>query len=585
MSALASVRAALAGKRLLVFGASGFLGKVWLAHLLEALPELGRLDVVLRAGRGADPEAAANSRWLRLLETSPAFWPLHERHGEALGAALAGRVRILPGDVAVPGCGLEPAAVADVDLVVNLAGVTGLDAELEPALSVNTEGARHALEVARAAGARLLHVSTAYAAGRRLGRVPEALEPDYAPRRLEDPAAPFAAARERADLQALIARCRAGAHDQQVEDVLRARALAAMRARGRSDAPAALAERFLQRERERWARAELRAAARERARHWGWPNAYTLTKSLGESLLASERGEVPLAVVRPTIVESALAFPFAGWKEGLQTSAPITYAITHGPVRGLLARPDLVLDVIPVDLVARALTLVAAALASGAHDAAPGAYHVGSSHVNPFPMWRVIELTDLAHRRLHKESGVRGRLLPGPVASGELAYRAASLPLLRRLARGGRAALDGLASGPLAGLANGPLGEALGGALRERVLEPARAGARRAAALDEELARLEAMVELFRPFVHDQAQVFEADALARAQAALPPDERAAFGVDPAALDWRRYWLEVHIPGLERWIYPRLRGERIDPGPRRRVSLPSPAAARRLEVSS
>src|SRR5690606_881258 len=105
----------------------------------------------------------------------------------------------------------------------------------------------------------------------------------------------------------------------------------------------------------------------------------------------------------------------------------------------------------------------------------------------------------------------------------------------------------------------------------------------------EELARLEAMVELFRPFVHDQAQVFESEALARAQAALPPEERAAFGVDPAALDWRRYWLDVHIPGLERWIYPRLRGERIDhlkmQGPRRRVTLPTPAAAERLEVSS
>jgi hypothetical protein len=40
-------------------------------------------------------------------------------------------------------------------------------------------------------------------------------------------------------------------------------------------------------------------------------------------------------------------------------------------------------------------------------------------------------------------------------------------------------------------------------------------------------------------------------------------ERAAFGYDVHEIDWRRYWLDVQIPGLDRWSLPILRGERVE----------------------
>ena len=42
------VAATLAGKDLIVIGATGFLGKVWLAMLLDRYPGVGRLYTVVR---------------------------------------------------------------------------------------------------------------------------------------------------------------------------------------------------------------------------------------------------------------------------------------------------------------------------------------------------------------------------------------------------------------------------------------------------------------------------------------------------------------------------------------------------------
>src|SRR5690606_38550315 len=41
-------------------------------------------------------------------------------------------------------------------------------------------------------------------------------------------------------------------------------------------------------------------------------------------------------------------------------------------------------------------------------------------------------------------------------------------------------------------------------------------------------------------------------------AELQPEDRATFPFDPQHLDWRHYWTQVHIPGLERWAFPQLR---------------------------
>ena len=545
-----SLRETLRGRRVLVTGATGFLGKVWVAHLLDAVPELGELLLLVRPGK----RGGARARLERVFASSPAFWPLHEAHGPELGAFLGARVTPLAGDLEAPQLGLEPDAVAElgrVDAVVHLAGLTTLRPEPREALRTNVDGALAALELARCLGAAFLHVSTAYVAGRRPGRVSESIEATAPNGEAWDAEREHREWGERAD--AVWATSRTAP----IEAELEAEAQAQRRRLGAAQAEHAT---FLDRVRERWVATRLRDEAHARANHWGWPNAYAASKAMAEQLLAARCAEVPLCVVRPTIVESALAFPFPGWKEGFQTSAPLTFAMSDGPLKHLPANRRLVLDVIPVDLVARGLTLCLAALLRGR---APRVVHLGTSDLNPLSVGRAVDLTGLAQRSA--PIGWRDLLRSDAVAGDPQRYRWTSIPALRKLARGAAEALD-LAAGAL------PL-PAEGRAAVARWERKVRRSSRR-------LGELEEVVDTFLPFVLDVDCVFATEALRALDAALASDERADFGVDVTRLDWRRYWLEVHLPGLRRWIYPRLAGTRSEALPERPVTLAAPLEARR-----
>ena len=47
------------------------------------------------------------------------------------------------------------------------------------------------------------------------------------------------------------------------------------------------------------------------------PNTYVYTKGLAEQLLETQRGSVPLAIVRPSIVTAAESEPFPGWVDNI----------------------------------------------------------------------------------------------------------------------------------------------------------------------------------------------------------------------------------------------------------------------------
>ena len=56
-----------------------------------------------------------------------------------------------------------------------------------------------------------------------------------------------------------------------------------------------------------------------RARHFGWPNTYVFTKSMGEMMLGQmlrSEADVPVVIVRPSIITSVQNDPLPGWIEG-----------------------------------------------------------------------------------------------------------------------------------------------------------------------------------------------------------------------------------------------------------------------------
>src|SRR4029078_10888245 len=88
------------GRKVLILGSTGFVGKVLLSMLLDRFPQTGRACVMVRRGSGTDSE----SRFWQSVVTSPAFDPLRDKHGgkDALEAFLREKGVVVDGDITEP---------------------------------------------------------------------------------------------------------------------------------------------------------------------------------------------------------------------------------------------------------------------------------------------------------------------------------------------------------------------------------------------------------------------------------------------------------------------------------------------------
>lgn len=81
------------------------------------------------------------------------------------------------------------------------------------------------------------------------------------------------------------------------------------------------------------------------------PNTYTYTKALAEHLICQEAADLPVTIVRPSIVTSAWKEPLIGWVDNLNGPTGLILAIGKGLLRSMLAVRSVVADIIPVDVV------------------------------------------------------------------------------------------------------------------------------------------------------------------------------------------------------------------------------------------
>ena len=112
--------------------------------------------------------------------------------------------------------------------------------------------------------------------------------------------------------------------------------------------------------RERWVKDKMVEAGRERATSLGFPDAYAFTKAMAEQAVQEVRGDIPLSIVRPSIIESSWGEPKSGWIRGFRMAEPIILNFGKGTLREFPGIPEGIIDVIPVDLVASAIVAVAA---------------------------------------------------------------------------------------------------------------------------------------------------------------------------------------------------------------------------------
>src|SRR5262249_44541421 len=165
----------------------------------------------------------------------------------------------------------------------------------------------------------------------------------------------FDPAAEIADCQKIIDQVRDQANDRQHISEFRERAAESLREQRRDPDDENDLKIAVARERKIWMNNVLTKLGMERARHWGWTNTYTYTKSLGEQIILSDK-DVPVTIVRPAVVESSVRYPFPGWNEGFNTTAPLMYLMLKGH-RNVPMGVDTALDVIPVDFIAAGMLL------------------------------------------------------------------------------------------------------------------------------------------------------------------------------------------------------------------------------------
>ena len=142
------------GKRVMLIGVTGFIGKVWLANTLMDLPEIGKLYLLIRRQKSSP----AQKRFEKMMEESPVFDPLFEKYGDRLGALLAEKIEVVEGDVSQPGLGLDAETAArlrqDLDLIINSSGLTDFNPDLRDALAVNVDSTFHLIEFIRGSRSR-----------------------------------------------------------------------------------------------------------------------------------------------------------------------------------------------------------------------------------------------------------------------------------------------------------------------------------------------------------------------------------------------------------------------------------------------
>jgi nucleoside-diphosphate-sugar epimerase len=118
----------------------------------------------------------------------------------------------------------------------------------------------------------------------------------------------------------------------------------------------------------------------------GHPNTYTLTKALAEHLLVERRGDVPLEIVRPSIVSASWREPFPGWIDSAAAFGGFVALVGTGHLRAVVARPESQIDIVPVDVVAgRILTAAFDGITpdTAARDRAPITFAVAGLAQNP----------------------------------------------------------------------------------------------------------------------------------------------------------------------------------------------------------
>ncbi len=509
---------ALKGKKIAITGSTGFLGTALVERLLRQVPDCELALLVRPTKRG--PEERVRREVLK----NDCFDLLRAQLGDAFDETVDRRVRAIAGDVTTNGLGLNAAGreqLSQCDLVVHCAAAVSFDSPLDRAVEVNLLGPKRVCEtvidLSKTSGnsPHLIAVSTAYVAGYRRGDAWERL--------LSQTNFPPEATWQNEVDAAMTLRADITTQSRTVENLKRFDSLA------RSEIGAAgspLIARKSERLRQDWVQDRLIEIGKVRAQGLGWPDAYAYTKALGEIALSEVRENLPVSIVRPSIIESALVEPRPGWIRGFRMAEPVIISYARGLLSEFPGIPEGVIDVIPVDLVTGAIIAVCAKTPPDPHKGSPiPIYQVASGSTNPLKYGTLVDTVQdwFSQNPLYDTHGQ-----PIDVPKWSFPGRGRVQRQLERADRVMEKAESLAKAVPFRQLAS-----------RLTVkIDSKRSDAKRALSY----------VELYGSYTETEA-IFRVDNLLDLYHSLPRDDQETFCFDPRVIDWDYYVRNIHLPSV------------------------------------
>ena len=288
------------GRSVFITGASGFIGRVLLEKLLRSYPGIERIYILLRSKKNQLPQERLHKHIL----SAPIFDAIRAMDK---GEQLFDKIVVIPGDISEPNLGIGESDLSrmlsdeTLSIVFHSAATIKFDEPLKVSVKLNLIATKTIISLCKRLPnlVSLCHVSTAYVNSDIQDQ--SVIEEKLYPMR-DDP-----------------------------EHLIKVAEL--------------MDENLMQ---------NLKVSLVDKR-----PNTYTYTKALAEHLIATEAGDLPVAIVRPTIVVASWKEPFKGWIDNLNGATGLLLAVGKGLCRTLNGNPKNKAEVIPVDVVVN--TMVAAA--------------------------------------------------------------------------------------------------------------------------------------------------------------------------------------------------------------------------------
>ncbi|KAE9585312.1 hypothetical protein Lal_00018135 [Lupinus albus] len=482
----------LRGKNFFITGATGFLAKVLLEKILRTEPDVGKMYLLIKA----ENKEAAIRRLQNEIINAEVFRCLREIHGKSYEAFMLRKLVPVVGNICESNIGLDGDAydvIADeVDVIVNSAANTTFDERYDTAININTRGPCRLMAIAKKCKKLklFLHVSTAYVNGQRHGRIMEK------PFRIGD----------------CIAR------ENSMSEVS-SKVLPILDIEGELN----LVSNYKGNIEDNIIAQKMRELGLERAKRYGWQDTYVFTKAMGEMMIDKLREDIPVVIIRPSVIESTFIEPFPGWMEGNRMMDPIVLCYGKGQLTGFLVDPNGVLDVVPADMVVNAI--LAAIASHGMNQKSDiNVYQIASSVVNPLVFQ---DLAKLLYEHYNSSPCIdsKGRPIQVPLMKLFSSTKEFSDHLW----------LDAIQKSGLTDMTHSKeVSQKLENICRKSV----------------EQAKY--LANIYEPYTFYGGR-FDNSNTQRLMESMSEEEKKEFGFDVKGINWKNYITSVHIPGLRKHV--------------------------------